>query len=702
MEKRLLIGLGTAPWERICRLEETGRLPFLRFLRRNAECGPVRFDPPHLPVAWWATVANGQPAGDHGLWSDDSQNLRFSRTTGDGWPPLVSPVWEMQRRCGRPTAVLDWPGASLYPEIPDLLVGESFFHGENSAVAGILPAPIAELRMRPDEIHEDVLTALVPRWRECSAWPAVGFLRQALSRLYTTHRLAVAASTPGSFVAVRYRFLTSIELEFGRRADQWDRREKEVLGGIVERALDLQEILLADLLGRVGDTSQFIVVSEPSPSDPAGPWRSREALAVRSAGLPRPGTVDGAWPAASLTETWRPDATGNEVRRMEERPAIQLGGLPKAEADGWGAAALAAVERWPEAARLAERAWRAHPEKRELAIEAARALQKIGALELAAEALETVRDHGAIPDWAAACVSGLPEVSVEEAILSAVVPVGNLLERMHFFAGQPARMHAPEYLAIIAPQTVARIVGAVALESTNDGRAGRAQFSVASRWRSNRRVSDLLVGSVDEFAARRGWSSWRAEISDADLLAESFRALGLREVRCDERWRVSYARLLSRVSSAWAKLQRRYDPTRWRLLAGRPSARHWEQALALAEERGLADPRLRDALAHPEGFSPELSEFVFQGDDLAAVVLGRQMSPARSFIALRAVAANYDAESSVLNARVMLGPLLRGVDAGFDTLDFFARRQQEAESVSMARRSGGVCLSRRMVMERVF
>jgi len=125
--------------------------------------------------------------------------------------------------------------------------------------------------------------------------------------------------------------------------------------------------------------------------------------------------------------------------------------------------------------------------------------------------------------------------------------------------------------------------------------------------------------------------------------------------------------------------------------------------LDIADCYELLSGPMREALKDPASASQvyrgDLSHFICKDGELAAVLLVREISPARMFVQMRAVSRQFQSFSRQLNAELLARVLSKCKSRKVEAYEFSARRNVEAETVAMARRSGGLRLSIRQVFE---
>jgi tetratricopeptide (TPR) repeat protein len=614
--------------------------------------------------------------------------------------------------------VIGWPGEASSSGGPgNWIIGGDFLQGQSKE--GILPS-FEAARLSPSEIHLDVLESLVPRWREATSDQneTLHHLRNKVAELYSTFRIAKAVhamsevEAPGSafdnrlFLAINHDFLTFVEHTFGKfaapRTSEIDAHDWALFEGLPDRALGLLDILIGDLMRTFGPDTKALIVFEPAVGEYS--WNCQYGTAVvRGAwdSIPQRGIEYGAEEIAALLYSEAKLPPVGQVPVEVELSRAEMENL-KPEAAFHGGLAFASSGQWAQAQKLFEKAWKACPENPYHALELARARHNLSDRCGARQALETALDFGELPEFARE-LTFLVENTNESAELELRLPQGSEMDRLRLLAGPVAGYSEPvRFLVLVTRGPVQRIVGGAALEEMTKGRLGRVRVFLNRRWQGRKKAVKFLVEGVTAEARRLEWKGCHCEIFDAADFAATLSELGYGLAREDQRWRVPFAGVYPRALSAWQLIEKR-GPDDFVNFAGEPQEKHWQAAREIAHAHRLLNGSMVQAMSSGEearkAYRLDLCHFILKGDELAAVLLSRSLSPTRVFVELRAVAPKFHRESRRLNAELMLRVLMKGHAKNVEAYELLARRREEAETIAMARRSGGVCLHSRHVFE---
>ncbi len=686
-------------------------MPGLSGIKNTAACLPVKFETPCIRSAWWTSVATGLRPTQHGVWSETfpgdssllSQVAKFS-------------VWQRFQDSRWATAVIGWPGEASSSGGPgNWIIGGDFLRSQSNA--GVLPS-FEAARLSPSEIHLDVLESLVPRWREATSEQneTLHHLRNKVAELYSTFRVAKAlfarseVEAPASafddrlFLAINHDFLTFIERTFGKfaapRPPEVDAHDWALFEGLPDRALGLLDILIGDLMRTLGPDTKALIVFEPVVGEYS--WKSQYGTGVvRGAwdSILRKGIEYDAEEIAALLYSEAQLLPVGQVPMEVELPRVEMENL-KPETAFHGGLAFASSGQWAKAQKLFEKAWKACPENPYHALELARARHNLSDLCGARQALETALDFGELPEFARELAYLMDGANVS-AELELRPPQGSERDRLHLLAGPVAGYSGPvRFLVLVTRGPVQRIVGGAALEEIPKGRLGCARIFLNRRWQGRKPAVKFFVEGVTAEARRLEWKGCHCEIFDAADFAATLSDLGYGLAREDQRWRVPFAGVYPRALSAWQLIEKR-GAGDFVNFEGEPQEKHLHAAREIAHAHRLLNESMVQAMSCVEearkAYHFDLCHFIFKGDELAAVLLSRSLSPTRVFVELRAVAPKFQQESRRLNAELMLRVLMKGHAKNVEAYELLARRREEAETIAMARRSGGVCLHSRHV-----
>jgi len=280
----LLVGWDGADWHLANPLIKQGRMPQLAEMVKNGASGPIESLPPYLSPMLWNTIATGHHPAEHGIIGFTEFNVasqRIQPVSSQG--RRVKALWNILSQEDKRAHVFGWFASHPAEKINGVCVAETFAKfkaikpGEEHQIptGSVHPESagpdLADVRVPPAAVDINLLQFFIPRINEVDLQrdPRPKKLLKHLSELYTLHNAAVATleDEPDSdFLAIYYHFIDWIchdFVEYGapQRPEilDWD---FEIYSGVVEKAYELQDLLLRDLLGRVGRDAVCVIVSD--------------------------------------------------------------------------------------------------------------------------------------------------------------------------------------------------------------------------------------------------------------------------------------------------------------------------------------------------------------------------------------------------------------------------------------------------------
>ncbi len=278
----------------------------------------------------WNTIATGHHPAEHGVIGFTEFNIASQRIQPiSSRSRRVKALWNIISQEGKRAHVFGWFASHPAERINGVCVAETFAKFKPASLGEVSPVPegsvhppetaerLAELRVSPDDVDKNLLHFFIPRINEVDlARDKRPFkLLKHLSELYTLHNAAIDTleSEPESdFLAIYYHFIDWVCHDFmAYGAPQrpgvldWD---FAIYSEVVERAYELQDLLLRDLARRAGPDATYLIVSDHgflsgedrpvrTPRVTAGiaAWHRREGLFVMAGRGIAPGVkVEGA------------------------------------------------------------------------------------------------------------------------------------------------------------------------------------------------------------------------------------------------------------------------------------------------------------------------------------------------------------------------------------------------------------------------
>ena len=277
--KILLLGWDGADWSVIDPLLRQGRMPVLAGLLNRGVRADLKSFPPYLSPMLWNTIATGHHPAEHGIIGFTEWNAATTSIQ-----PISSharrrkPLWRIFSEQGRSSHVAGWFASHPAEPVNGVCVSEAFgrFTGKEGKLApgAVFPARMTSdlegCRVAPNEVEQSLLT-----WFSADLNPErlardarAQRLLKHLSELYSIHNAAIdiASSQPVDFLAVYFHFIDWICHDFAEYAppqmpgvgDADFRLYRQVL----DRAYELQDLLMGDLLARLGPETSVMLVSD--------------------------------------------------------------------------------------------------------------------------------------------------------------------------------------------------------------------------------------------------------------------------------------------------------------------------------------------------------------------------------------------------------------------------------------------------------
>jgi len=289
-KKLILAGWDGADWAIAKPLMERGKMPQLEELVNNGASGPLKSLPPYLSPMLWNIIATGKHPAEHGIIGFTEYNAVSKKIQPiSSQSRRVKAIWNMLSQSDRRAHVFGWFASHPAESVNGVCVAETFakFGKQTLDTTGnwppmppvargsVTPAEemerLARVRIRPQEIDVNILQFFIPKIREVDLKrdKRPDQLLVRLSELYTLHNAAVdtVQNDPDfHFLAIYYHFIDWIchdFMEYGapQRPEISD-RDFELYSGVVEKAYELQDLLLRDLLTHAGPDTACLVCSD--------------------------------------------------------------------------------------------------------------------------------------------------------------------------------------------------------------------------------------------------------------------------------------------------------------------------------------------------------------------------------------------------------------------------------------------------------
>jgi len=309
--KILLIGWDAADWKVIHPLLDKGEMPNLARLIEGGVMGDITTLEPVLSPMLWNSIATGKYADQHGILGFtevDPVHKRVRPVTSTS--RRTKAIWNILMQNGYRTHVIHWFGGHPAEPIRGVCVSDSFTRGyrgplhEWNMVAGTVHPPecaqaLDELRVRPDEIDEQLLTLFVPRAAEIDqdVDRRLATLAKVQAECISVHAAATWAmeNHPWDFTAIYYPSIDHFSHAFMNfhppRLPWVDEKQFEFYKDVVNSGYRFHDLMLGQLMRMAPPETTIILCSDHGfhsdhlrpkgiPRVPAGPAEQHRPLGV--------------------------------------------------------------------------------------------------------------------------------------------------------------------------------------------------------------------------------------------------------------------------------------------------------------------------------------------------------------------------------------------------------------------------------------
>ncbi len=309
--KVLIVGWDAADWKVILPLLDKGEMPNLARFIEDGVMGDITTLQPILSPMLWNSIATGKLADAHGILGftevdPDTQMVRPVTSTSR----KVKALWNILSQKGYRTHVINWFGGHPAEPINGICVSDAYGRGSPGEdakwplMAGTIH-PLSEadllagLRVRPDEMDEELLCLFVPRAADVDQDTDrhLAVLAKLLAEAYTVHTCAthVMEHHPWDFMGVYYPTIDHFShgfMNFHPPKVEWvEQRDYDLYHDVLNSGYRLHDMLLGRLLQLAGDDTTVILVSDHGfhsdhlrpreiPNVPAGPAAQHRPLGV--------------------------------------------------------------------------------------------------------------------------------------------------------------------------------------------------------------------------------------------------------------------------------------------------------------------------------------------------------------------------------------------------------------------------------------
>lgn len=302
-KKVLVVGWDAADWKVIHPLLDSGKMPNLNSLVEGGVMGEIGTLHPVLSPMLWTSIATGKRPFKHGI-----HGFVEPSPDGRGVQPVsilsrkTKAVWNILNQHEQRSLVVGWWPSHPAEPIDGVMVSNSF-HKVNTIEKNqkwvmangtvhpqSLSREIAEFRVHPAELNQDVLGTFIPKLGEIDQendqrlWVCAKMLAEATSiQAVSTHLMA---SEEWDFAAVYFDAIDHFSHGFMKyhppRQAQVSEKDFEIFQHVVRSGYIYHDMMLGSMLQLVDEDTTVIVLSDHGfhpdhlrpnqiPNEPAGP-----------------------------------------------------------------------------------------------------------------------------------------------------------------------------------------------------------------------------------------------------------------------------------------------------------------------------------------------------------------------------------------------------------------------------------------------
>ncbi len=307
----LLIGWDAADWKVINALIEKDQMPALSRVLEEGVMADMQTLEPVLSPMLWTSIATGQHADRHGILGFSEMDARSGRVR-----PVMSTsrkvkaLWNILTQNGYRTHVINWFASHPAEPVSGVCVSDAYARGFPPAGRPfpLLPGTvhpvglaetIANLRVRPEEIDQELICLFVPRAAEVDQEKDhhLEILARIQAECFSVHAAAtwVLEQEAWDFLAVYYPSIDHFShafMNYHPPKPEWVApHEFELYQDVIASAYRFHDLMLARLLYLAGPDTTVLLVSDHGfhsdhlrprhiPAIPAGPAAQHRPLGI--------------------------------------------------------------------------------------------------------------------------------------------------------------------------------------------------------------------------------------------------------------------------------------------------------------------------------------------------------------------------------------------------------------------------------------
>jgi predicted AlkP superfamily phosphohydrolase/phosphomutase/tetratricopeptide (TPR) repeat protein len=278
-DKLLLIGWDGADWQTLRPLMAQGKLPILRGIVASGVSGDLRSFPPYLSPMLWNTIGTGHHPAEHGIigfteWNPDTRSIQPISSRSRNRKAL----WTIFSEQSLPAHVVGWFASHPAEPVNGVCISETFgrFTTKHPGppAGSVFPKELSDTmggcRVPPAEVERGLLRWFMPDMtpERLARDDRPQKLIKHLSELYSIHNAAIDIAThqPGGLLAVYFHFIDWICHDFAEYAapqrPSVNDSDFQTFRHVLDRACELQDLLLGELLQALGPDTSVLLVSD--------------------------------------------------------------------------------------------------------------------------------------------------------------------------------------------------------------------------------------------------------------------------------------------------------------------------------------------------------------------------------------------------------------------------------------------------------
>ena len=324
----LLIGWDAADWKILNPLIEKSEMPtFGRLVEQGTIADMVTLEPPLSPMLW-NSIATGKLADQHGILGFTEVHPVSGRVQPvSSLSRRTKALWNILSQNNLRTNVVGWFGGHPAEPIRGACVSDAFARGfprgdkpwrmlRGTVWPEAIADELAGLRVRPQEIDEEIYRLFIPRLDEVdrSRPNPLSMLGNVLAECFTTHAAAthLIERCDWDFMAVYYIGIDHFShgfINFHPPKPDWvSQKDFDLYHDVVNSGYRLMDLFLSRMLQLAGPETTVVVISDHGfhsdhlrparilrvPTGPAMQHRPLGVFAIAGAGIRRDERIYGA------------------------------------------------------------------------------------------------------------------------------------------------------------------------------------------------------------------------------------------------------------------------------------------------------------------------------------------------------------------------------------------------------------------------